>query len=170
MKHLQYGVLGFCFLAVACAGGGPNAPTSPSIAAGAGNAATAATGGSELPFRGTLDATETEDGTLHHLVGSGNATHLGRFTLEANFTVDSATATGSGTATWTAANGDQLFTTETGHAVVTFPTAAISETHTITGGTGRFADASGSISIERSINLPTLVSSGSITGTINLGH
>jgi hypothetical protein len=53
---------------------------------------------------------------------------------------------------------------------VTFPTAAISETHTVTGGTGRFADASGSISIERSINLPTLVSSGSITGTINLGH
>jgi hypothetical protein len=123
-----------------------------------------------LPFRGTLDATETEDGSLHHLVGTGNATHLGRFTLTSNFTVDTATFTASGTAAWTAANGDQLFTTVTGHAVVTFPTAAIAETHTITGGTGRFAEAWGSISIERSLNLPTLVSSGSITGTLNLGH
>jgi len=169
MRHLQCGVLAFCFFTVACAGGGPNAPTSPSSAIG-GTAATAARGGSELPFRGTLDATETEDGSLHHLVGTGNATHLGRFTLTSNFTVDTATATASGTAAWTAANGDQLFTTVTGHAVVTFPTAAITEIHTITGGTGRFAEASGSLSVDRSLNLPTLVSSGSITGTINLGH
>ncbi len=168
MRHFQYGVLAFCFFAVACAGGGTSAPTSPSSAIG-GATATAATGASELPFRGTLAATETEDGSLHHLVGTGNATHLGRFTLTSDFTVTT-TATASGTAVWTAANGDQLFTTVTGVAIVTFPTAAISETHTITGGTGRFADASGSISIERSLNLPTLVSSGSITGTIDLSH
>jgi hypothetical protein len=44
------------------------------------------------------------------------------------------------------------------------------ETHIITGGTGRFAAASGSIILERSINLQTLISSASITGTISLGH
>jgi hypothetical protein len=46
------------------------------------------------------------------------------------------------------------------------------ETHTITGGTGRFAETAGSIIVERSINLQTMISSGSITGTISLasGH
>ncbi len=140
-----------------------------------GAALTEAKGGSELPFKGTLEATETPQpqGTtsiLINLVGTGNATRLGRFTLTSQFTVVSATATASGTATWTAANGDQLFTSTTGQAVVTFPIAAIVETHTITGGTGRFVEASGTIILERSLNLVTNVSSASITGTINLGH
>ena len=71
---------------------------------------------------------------------------------------------------WTAANGDAIATTVAGHAVVTFPLAAITETHTITGGTGRFAGASGTLIVERSLNLPTLASSGSIAGTISLAH
>jgi hypothetical protein len=123
-----------------------------------------------LPFRGTLQATETEDGAVHHLVGTGNATHLGRFTLTSDFIVNSATVTASGTAIWTAANGDKILTTLTGQGIVTFPLLATVETHIITGGTGRFAGASGSIVLERSINLQTLISSASITGTTNLGH
>jgi hypothetical protein len=155
--------------AAACAGEGSRAPTSPSSATAA-TAVTEAKGGSDLPFSGTLQATETEDGTAHHLVGTGTATHLGLFTLTSDFTVNSATVTAVGTATWTAANGDQIFTTHTGEGVVTFPLLATEETHTITGGTGRFADASGTIVLERSINLLTLVSSATITGTISLGH
>jgi hypothetical protein len=165
---MRYVVLGFCVFAAACAAP-PSAPTSPSSPVG-GAAVTQAQGGSELPFRGTLQATETEDGALHHLVATGNATQLGRFTLTSDFTVNSTTATASGTATWTAADGDQIFTTVVGHAVVTFPTAAIVETHTITGGTDRFAGTSGSIVLERSLNLLTLISSASITGTMSLGH
>jgi hypothetical protein len=163
-------VLGFCVFAAACTGQTATAPTSASVAMGTA-AVTQAKGGSELPFRGTLNATESIDsanGALHHLVATGNATHLGRFRLTSDFTVTMATA--SGTATWTAANGDQIFTTVAGHAVVTFPNAAIVETHTVTGGTGRFAGTSGSITLERSLDLPTLVSTASITGTINLGH
>jgi hypothetical protein len=55
---------------------------------------------------------------------------------------------------------------------VTFPVLAVVETHTITGGTGRFAGTAGSIIVERSINLQTMISSASITGTISLasGH
>ncbi len=75
----------------------------------------------------------------------------------------------SGTATWTAANGDEIFTTLIGQGVVTFPVLATVETHTITGGTGRFAGTSGSIIVERSLNLQTRISSASITGTISLG-
>jgi hypothetical protein len=163
----------FCLsiVAVACGGEATRTPTSPSNAGG--TALTEAKAGSELPFRGTLQATETiasANDPMNHLMGSGSATHLGRFTLRADFTVDPATATAVGTAVWTAANGDQIFATVTGRAVVTFPNAAIVETHTITGGTGRFAGASGTLMLERSLNLLTNISSASITGTINLGH
>jgi hypothetical protein len=164
---MRYLVLGFCVFAAACAEA-PSAPTSPSSPIG-GAAVTEATGGSELPVRGTLEATETT-GAVRQLVGTGEATQLGRFTLTSDFTVDTTTGIGSGTSIWTAANGDKIFTTFAGQAVITFPTATITETHTITGGTGRFAEASGSIVVARSLNIPTLISSGSITGTISLGH
>ena len=172
MRHLQHVVLGLCVFAAACAGEAPTAPTVASSAT-SGAAVTEAQGGSEVPFRGTFQATETfstADDPMNHLVATGTATHLGRFTLTSDFTVDQATAKAVGTAVWTAANGGQLFTTVTGEAVVTFPNAAIVETHVITGGTGRFAGASGTLTVERSLNLLTAVSSASITGPINLGH
>ena len=175
MRHV---VLGLCVFGVACAEL-PSAPTSPSSSSNDGAAVTQARAtprgllslrrGSELPFQGTLQATETADGALRHLVGTGDATHLGRFTLTAELTVISPPPTASGTATWTAANGDEIFTTLIGQGVVTFPVLATVETHTITGGTGRFAGTSGSIIVERSLNLQTLISSASITGTISLG-
>ena len=167
-------VFGLCVLAAACSGQ-VTAPTSPSSAV-SGAAATAATGGSALPFKATLQATEyvvSGDGAsaLRHLDGTGNASHLGRFTLSADFTVIMATGNATGTATWTAANGDQIRVSVAGHGdIVVFPTVTIVETHTITGGTGRFADASGTFTIQRSADILTGVSSGSVSGTLSLGH
>jgi len=46
----------------------------------------------------------------------------------------------------------------------------IAETQTITGGTGRFAGASGSIMLSYSIEFATGSVKGSYTGTIDLGH
>jgi len=181
---MRYLVLGLCFAAAAC-GNTPfqsaAAPSSTISDAASSNASGGsalpfsgtlqATDGSTLPFSGTLQATETVDGGLNRLHGTGEATHLGRFTLLSEFTViPPPVSTASGTATWTAANGDEIFTTVAGQALVTFPTAAIVETHTITGGTGRFAEASGTLVVRRSLNLVTFVSSGSITGTIDLHH
>ena len=83
MRHLQHVVLSLCVLAAACAGEAPTAPTVASSAT-SGAAVTEAQGGSELPFRGTFQATErfsTADDPMNHLVGTGTATHLGRFTL-----------------------------------------------------------------------------------------
>ena len=171
---MRYLLIGVCVLAAACGGEVPSAPTRTSSAV-SGTAATEAKGGSELPFSGTLQATErvvSADAThaVRHLDGTGNAIHLGRFTLSADFTVTFATGNGAGTATWTAANGDQIFVNVVGHGDVVFPTVAISETHSIVGGTGRFADASGTIRIERSGSIETGVTSGSLSGEINLGH
>jgi len=167
---MRYLVLGFCVVAAACGDTRFKSATAPSSTV-SGAASANASGGSELPFRGTLEATETVTDGLNRLSGSGEATHLGRFTLASEFTViPPPVSTASGTATWTAANGDEMFTTVTGQAVITFPTGAIVETHTITSGTGRFAEASGTLVVQRSLNLLTLVSSGSIAGTIDLKH
>jgi len=182
---MRYLVLGFCVVAAACGDTPFKSSTAPSRTtlgaastnsgvafANAGVASTNASGGSALPFRGTLQATETVADGLNRLSGTGEATHLGRFTLVSVFTViPPPVSTASGEATWTAADGDQIFTTVTGQAVVTFPIAAIAETHTIVSGTGRFTNASGAFVVQRSVNVLTLGdSSGTIAGTINLGH
>lgn len=159
--------LGFCVFTAACAGEGPRTPTSPSSSATPA-AATDAKAASALPFKGTLEGTELIVGpvTAHHIDATGNATQLGLFTLVVDLTINP--PLGFGTAVWTAANGDQLFTSTTGAGVVTPPIVTISETHTITGGTGRFAGATGTFALERTSNQLTHVTSASFTGTINL--
>ena len=172
---MRYLVFGLCVIAAACGREVPGAPTSPSTVI-SGTAATEAKGGSALPFRGSLQSTEfvvSADDTVdvRHLDGTGNATHLGRFSLSADFAVTRATGNATGTATWTAANDDKIFVNVVGHGdIVVFPTVTIMETHTITGGTGRFADTSGTIRISRSANIVTGISSGSLSGELNLGH
>ena len=142
----------------------PSSSTDFSVASGA----AAAVSGSDLPFKGAFSATETASGPLHNLTGEGEATHLGRFTLTATFNVTPPSAVG--TAVWTASNGDQLLTAMAGTAVIVFPTATISETYTITGGTGRFANASGTLIVERVLRLPSLASTATVTGNLMLRH
>ena len=161
-------------LVAACGSEVPSAPTSL-LNAISKTTATEAKANSALPFNGSLQSAErveSEDATraVRHLDGTGSATHLGRFGLSADFVVTFATGNATGTATWTAADGAQIFVNLVGHGELIVPTVAITETHSITGGTGRFADASGTIRIERSANIVTGVSSGSLSGEINLGH
>lgn len=106
--------------------------------------------------------------SVRHLEGEGTASHLGRFTVVADFTVNLVTLTGSGSVAFTAANGDVLTGTVTGVAVVSGGIAAVTETVTITGGTGRFVGATGTLTVTRHVVLATGVSSGTIDGTIML--
>ena len=168
---MRYVLFGCCVFAAACSGASPTGPTSSSRQIAGGVAATQATGGSELPFKGTYEGLETV-GTVashHHLDATGNATHLGRFTVTADWTL---ALTGNfGTSTWTAANGDELSTSFARRGVVEPPTITFTETHTITGGTGRFANASGTFTVvqTRGLSMP-YNNSATIDGTIDLGH
>jgi hypothetical protein len=166
-----YVAISFCIFATACAGTSPTAPTSSLSEIGGGAAVTEARGGSELPFKGTYEGLETvlTPPSNHHLDAIGNATHLGRFTVTADWTL--APTGGSGTSTWTAANGDKLFTRFTRNGVFMPPTATFTETHIITGGDGRFANASGTFTVvqTRGLSMP-YNNSATIDGTIDLGH
>ena len=169
---MRYAVFGFLVFATACAGAAPTGPTSSLSQIGGGVATTEAKGGSELPFKGTYEGLETvlTVPSHHHLDATGNATHLGLFTLKADWTVTTAGAIETNS-TWTAANGDELFTRFTRHGVFVPPTATFTETHTITSGTGRFANASGTFTVvqTRGLSMP-YNNSATIDGTINLGH
>jgi hypothetical protein len=76
--------------------------------------------------------------------------------------------TATGTYEFVAANGDTLTAEFTGSSA---PTATpgvilITEVATITGGTGRFADASGSFIVERLFSPGTGETAGTIEGSI----
>jgi len=170
---MRYVAIGFCVFAAACAGSSPTGPTSSLNQIGGGVATTEAKGGSDLPFKGTYEGLEKVDATMpshHSLVdATGNATHLGRFTVTADWTL--APTGGVGTSTWTAANGDELSTSFVRHGVPAPPIITFTEIHTITGGSGRFAYASGTFTVvqTRVLAMP-YNNSATIDGTISQGH
>jgi hypothetical protein len=168
---MRYVVIGFCVFAAACSGAAPTAPTSSLSQIGKGVATTQAKGGTELPFKGTYEGLEkVVTSTEHQLIdATGNATHLGRFTVTAAWTIGP--GGGIGTSTWTAANGDELYTSFTRSGKPAPPTITFTEIHTITGGSGRFANASGTFTVvqTRGLSMP-YNNSATIDGTINLGH
>ena len=110
-----------------------------------------------------------------HGSGGGNATHLGSFTATWDADIIFANADNPIERTFVAANGDELFAE--GRAAGTPPDddgfQFVTETMTITGGTGEFAGAGGSFDVERGvfnvappfIDLPTF---GSFDGFITI--
>jgi hypothetical protein len=125
-----------------------------------------------LPFHGEFESVETSVVTppTFFVEGSseGQATHLGRFTATYEVTVNLATRASVGSAILIAANGDSIFVESTGQGnpIAGTDFSFIVEKYVITGGTGRFAGASGSFTSERLLNRATGVSVGSFTGTI----
>lgn len=135
--------------------------------------ATSAAGEKEFLLKGSLWASETHQVVfpIAHidLTGTGNATHLGHFTYNLQAELNLLTLSGTGSATLVAADGSTLFLEGTGGQGT--PTedpdvVAIVETCVIAGGTGRFAGATGTVTVERMINRATLISSGTISGTV----
>ncbi|HUQ83629.1 MAG TPA: hypothetical protein VM076_20925 [Gemmatimonadaceae bacterium] len=166
-------------LLLTCVAAGCTGDT-PTAVSGGGRSALASTArsGAALPLHGALETSHTAvndftTGTaLIHVEGTGTATHLGRFTMVADVRLDFLTGAGPERMTLTAANRDVLFATGTGQAVPGEDGQTVNtlESMTITGGTGRFAGATGSFVLTQVDVTPNHSSSASFDGTITLSH
>jgi hypothetical protein len=127
----------------------------------------------ETPFKGKVNAVETVEVAFPTLFvdreGTGTATYLGKFTEHITLQVNIPTAHATGAATFTAANGDTLTAAVDGQGTPTTTpgVSSIVEVYTITGGTGRFSDATGSFTLHATLNQATGVSSGKFSGAID---
>src|SRR5467141_1989276 len=129
------------------------------------------------PFNGTGSGTFTDTSPTTVLItGTGYYDHLGLTTLRFPSTITGPATCGGFTATKhntnTAANGDSVF--QIVHDTIcptTAPNAfTLTGSFTVTGGTGRFADASGSGTVQASITFTSETTgtfSVSQTGTIS---
>jgi hypothetical protein len=127
----------------------------------------------QVPFRGSLSGTVTVTPLVPPLAsvlieGTGDAAQLGRFTVEVPHLVNQATRIGVGTYVFTAANGDTLNADFSGQATLVAPgVLSVVENGVITGGTGRFAGATGTFVAERTFFIATGWTTGSFAGTIS---
>ena len=129
-----------------------------------------------VPFNGTWQANELSTffgdppvGFFSNGQGTLSGTELGPLALYLANLVDLATFDGVGTARLIDANGDSIFTTGSGHADLVTPNPPvfhITEIHTVTGGTGAYANARGSFTVDRTIDLSTGDSSGTFSGAV----
>jgi hypothetical protein len=115
-------------------------------------AALAKAGGTDRPLKGTAAGSVTVTIPGLHLTTdvSGVMTHLGKFSghFEGNAEIVGGRTLGEGTFTVVAANGDELTGTFTlNGALPSGEVHTATAVLTITGGTGRFADASGTVTV-----------------------
>jgi hypothetical protein len=128
----------------------------------------------QVPFHGSLEGNDTDSVSFPflsvHATGSGNATHLGNYMAVIDFRVDLRTpgSPAVGSFTLTAANGDCIFGNLLGRASIANGIATVVETASITGGTGRFVDATGNFTTARTVVQATGIFSGSFDGMIDL--
>jgi hypothetical protein len=111
----------------------------------------------DRPLKGRGSGTTTFDFGIVPIPGTAEGTarfsHLGKSTYSSEYTITFSSATAftiAGTQTIVAANGDMLFATFTGTGNLDGPFGAGQSAEntlvsTISGGTGRFADASGTV-------------------------
>jgi len=129
--------------------------------------------GEQVPFKGSLAGTDIgipQDPPFAAVTveAEGNAAQLGEFTYTELNLVNTVTRVGIGTFLFTAANGDTVYGTVSGQATFTPPNVlSIEEIAVITGGTGRFAGATGGFTIARLKNTVTNETSAVFAGTIS---
>jgi hypothetical protein len=151
---------------------GPSSTLSPGPVAPVEGLKPAIASPAAVPFKGSFAGTqavtplEPPFGAVSGS-GTGAATHLGQFTVAFPHTVNFATRTGVGTYTFTAANGDSVTAAFTGQATPAGSLVNLLENATITGGTGRFAGATGAFTVQRTFNSATGTTDGSFDGAIS---
>jgi hypothetical protein len=109
-------------------------------------------------FKGTFQGQDAHDtlapgatSVVIRTTATGVGTRLGRVSLDREVTGNLLNFTAAGSAQWVAANGDLIYTSVFGQAELSDLPGGflkVTETHTITGGTGRFTGALGSFTVE----------------------
>lgn len=110
-------------------------------------------------FKGAFQGQDAHDTNLPpgattvliRTVANGIGTHFNQFLLVREITGDLVNLTQTGSAHWVAANReDSIYTTVAGKAELDMTGGGlkVTETHTVTGGTGRFTGAQGSLEVE----------------------
>ncbi len=112
----------------------------------------------QVPFKGTFLGVDAHDvlpqgatSVVIRTTATGVGSHLGQFSLSREVTGNLVNFSAAGSALWTAANRDTISTTVVGQAELSDLPGGflkVTEVHTITGGTGRFAGAQGSFTVE----------------------
>jgi hypothetical protein len=126
-----------------------------------------------LKYAGTFEVTPGNpspcDGVPITDTLTGTGSHLGRVTATYPHCVNFAAGTFFGTATFEAANGDQLSVRLGGSAENPNCTTncAVDFTGTITGGTGRFEGAEGTLTGTGTVDLNASTITAALTGTIS---
>ena len=134
-----------------------------------------------LPFEGKLEGRHISRTPVNPSVvfdrfeAQGQGTHLGRFELviEATVNFGARPVTGAGTYTFTAANGDRLVADHAGFSTLVVPGTVLITEHAIIDpdrSTGRFAGAEGTFTVERLADAATGVGGltvGTFEGTIS---
>jgi hypothetical protein len=139
-------------------------------------AAGSATAGDQVPFKGTWSGQTVSAAPLPDELfviavvstGEGQATHLGRFTMTSPHLSYLLTGFAEGEQNFTAANGDTLTANFSGFFTPTpdgFLAADLRAT--ITGGTGRFAGATGRYTFSIVFDPATFQSAATIDGTVS---
>jgi len=130
--------------------------------------------GKQVPFRGQLEGVATVSPLTPPFVavdieGSGHATQLGHFEVSIPHVTNRSNGTAVGSYEFTAANGDTLTADFTSRVTPTdLPgVVSVAVTASITGGTGRFADATGSFVGERVVDMVHGTVTESFDGTIS---
>lgn len=133
-----------------------------------------ATAGGQIPLNGSETGTfrllgPCETGGLAlEVTGTGHATFIGSYTGHYRECFDPATgAVTGGSFTLTAENGDTLYGTYAGQAVPSGANVSYDDPGVITGGTGRFAGASGIANTAGVANLATGEYQGTISGSVS---
>jgi hypothetical protein len=136
-------------------------------------AAAAVTVPIKVKYAGTFEVTPWEPSPCEGVpitdTLTGTGSHLGRLTATYPHCVNFAANTFSGTATFKAANGDQLFVVLGGEAddPACMTTCGVDFTGTIIGGTGRFDGAEGTLTGPGTVDLTASTITAALTGTIN---
>lgn len=164
----------------ACAGGAsPTAPLplgNPSAETSAddsGDAATALVSGKPVTFKGRFDGMLTSSIELvfpvvsNMIEASGHASRFGQFTVTIPHVVNTATQEADGGYQFTMAKGDTLTATFTGQgSFIENGVITVVDTAAITGGTGRFTGATGTLTVTREFTVATNEISATFSGTL----